>query len=63
MSRGGRLVLGIGLALLALAVTARLRWLGWRLTEGELLVAYWPAWLLVVALVAGAAVLLGDLIR
>lgn len=63
MSRGGRLVLGVGCALLAVGVGAWARARGWRLTEGELLTEYWPAWLLLLALAGAAAALLGEEIR
>ncbi len=63
MSRGGRLVLGVGCSLLAVVVGLWARGQGWHLTEGELLTNYWPAWLLVIALVGAAAVLLGEEIR
>lgn len=60
MRRGGRLVLGIGLLILAALIGLWGRIVGWQLTEGELFVALWPAWLLALGLVAVAGWLLGK---
>ena len=54
-SPAGRLVLSLGLVLLAAVVIIYGRARAWHLTEGEALIAYWPYWLLAVALVIASA--------
>jgi hypothetical protein len=54
MKRGGRLVIGIGCLLLAFLVAVWGRVQTINLTEGEALIAMWPAWLIVIGLALGA---------
>lgn len=58
MKRGGRLILSIGMGLLGIVIVAFLRFRYIYLTEGELFVAFWPAWLIVAGLFIAAIVLL-----
>lgn len=60
MKRGGRLVISLGLGLLGALVVVWARIQTLRLTEGEALVALWPAWLLAAALLLAAAWLLNG---
>ncbi len=62
MTRGEKLVLGIGLWLLAALVAGVLRVRGAGLTETELLWAFWPGWAAMVVLaVVGTLLVGGDL--
>lgn len=60
LTRGGKLVLGIGLWLLAALVFGVLRVRGVGLTEGELLLAYWPGWVFGSLLAIVGALLVGG---
>lgn len=59
LSRGGRLVLAIGLILLVFAIIGWARGQALHLTEGEAFLAFWPAWLVAALLAFIAGWLLG----
>jgi lipopolysaccharide export LptBFGC system permease protein LptF len=50
MNNQGRLVVGIGSIILAVFLVIRGRALGFHLTEGEMLIALWPYWLMAAVL-------------